>query len=89
MSALIPSLLAGLATAFGCLLVLITKTPGRRTLAVSLGGAAGVMLAVVIFDLVPAALKAGTSLETILGIAAGLGLLWITDRLFLEPCRLL
>mgnify|MGYP000939943789 CR=1 FL=1 len=82
MYALFPSLLAGLATALGCLIVLLTRPPGRRTLAVMLGGAAGVMLAVVILDLIPAALDTGTPLETIIGAATGIGTLWIIDRSF-------
>jgi ZIP family zinc transporter len=82
MSALLPSLLAGLATAIGCLIVLLTRIPGRRTLAVMLGGAAGVMLAVVILDLIPASLDTGTPLETIIGTAVGIGILWVIDRAF-------
>ncbi|HBI27249.1 MAG TPA: ZIP family metal transporter, partial [Peptococcaceae bacterium] len=72
MYALLPGLLAGLATALGCLIVILARPPGRRALAVTLGGAAGVMLAVVLLDLIPAALNTGTPLETILGIAAGI-----------------
>lgn len=82
MYALFPSLLAGLATALGCLIVLLTRIPGRRTLAVVLGGAAGVMLAVVLLDLIPAALNTGTPLETVLGIVAGIALLWVVDYFF-------
>ncbi len=63
MFAILPSLLAGMATAFGCLIVLTTGTPGRRALAALLGGAAGVMLAVVLLDLLPAALRTGSPLE--------------------------
>ncbi|MGB4504230.1 MAG: ZIP family metal transporter [Syntrophaceticus sp.] len=79
---LFPSLLAGLATTLGCLIVILTRPPGHRTLAVILGGAAGVMLAVVILDLIPAALDTGTPWETIIGIAAGTGILWVIDRSF-------
>ena len=82
MYALFPSLLAGLATALGCIIVLLTRIPGRRALAVVLGGAAGVMLAVVLLDLIPAALNTGTPLETVLGIAAGIALLWLVDYFF-------
>lgn len=82
MHALLPSILAGLATTFGSLIVILGKHPGRRGLAVMLGGAAGVMLAVVLLDLIPAALQTGTPLETGIGFLAGVGLLWILDRLF-------
>jgi ZIP family zinc transporter len=79
MYALFPSLLAGLATALGCIIVLFAKHPGQRTLAVILGGAAGVMLAVVTLDLIPAALKTGTPLQAAAGIIIGAGTLWLID----------
>jgi ZIP family zinc transporter len=81
MHALLPSFLAGLATALGSLVVLMWRRPGRRALAVLLGGAAGVMLAVVLLDLVPAALTLGTPLEAGTGFGAGLLLLWLLDQL--------
>lgn len=81
MHALLPSFLAGLATALGSLVVLIWKRPGRRLLAVLLGGAAGVMLAVVLLDLIPAALNLGTPLETGLGFGAGVVVIWGLDQL--------
>lgn len=80
MNAMFPSLLAGLATALGCLLVLFARYPGQRTLALILGGAAGVMLAVVTLDLIPAALKAGTPLQAIKGMIIGAGILFLLDR---------
>ncbi len=81
MQALVPSFLAGLATALGSLVVLIWRRPGHRVLAVLLGGAAGVMLAVVLLDLVPAALNLGTPLEAGTGFGAGLILMWGLDWL--------
>lgn len=82
MHALLPSLLAGLATALGCLLVLLGRRPDQNTLAVLLGGAAGVMLAVVLLDLLPAAIQTGTPLETGCGFLAGVFILWLFDRTF-------
>jgi ZIP family zinc transporter len=81
MQALLPSFLAGLATALGSLVVLIWKRPGRRTLAILLGGAAGVMLAVVLLDLIPAALEQGTPLEAGIGFGVGVVILWGLDGL--------
>ena len=80
MNALFPSLLAGLATALGCLLVLFAKYPGQRALAFILGGAAGVMLAVVTLDLIPAALKTGSPLQAVKGMITGAGILFLLDR---------
>ena len=81
MHALLPSILAGLATALGSIVVLIWKHPERRTLAILLGGAAGVMLAVVLLDLIPAALDQGTPLEAGIGFGAGVVFLWGLDKL--------
>lgn len=81
MHALLPSLLAGLATALGSLIVLLGRRPGRRALAVMLGGAAGVMLAVILLDLIPAAFQVGSSLEAGAGFGLGLLLLWSLDKL--------
>ncbi len=81
MHALLPSFLAGMATALGSFVILIWRRPGRRTLAVLLGGAAGVMLAVVLLDLLPAALDQGTPLEAGIGFGAGVVILWVLDRL--------
>ncbi len=81
MHALLPSFLAGLATALGSLFVLLGRRPGRRGLAVMLGGAAGVMLAVVLLDLIPASFRIGNPLETGAGFGIGVLLLWILDKL--------
>lgn len=90
MEALLPSLLAGLATTAGSLIAVLGRPPGRRTTGALLGGAAGVMLAVVILDLLPAALQTGTPLEATSGIAVGVSLLWLLDRLLSQiptSCR--
>lgn len=81
MHALLPSFLAGLATALGSFVVLIWRRPGRRMLAILLGGAAGVMLAVVLLDLIPAALDLGTPLEAGIGFGVGVAILWALDKL--------
>jgi len=75
------SLLAGLATTFGCLLVVVLGRPGPSALAFFLGLAAGVMLAVVIFDLIPTALDYGSFGETVAGFTVGAVLLYLIDHL--------
>jgi ZIP family zinc transporter len=81
MHALLPSFLAGLATVLGSFVVMIWRRPGRRTLATLFGGAAGVMLAVVLLDLIPAALDQGTPLEAGIGFGFGALVIWGLDRL--------
>lgn len=72
---LLSSLLAGLATVIGGVIVLFMGSPNDRVLAFWLGMASGVMLAVVALDLLPAALEQGTRLSTIIGFALGVLLL--------------
>lgn len=79
---LLLSFLAGLATTLGCLLVVILGRPSNRTLAFFLGLAAGVMLAVVVFDLIPTALDYGSIGETTGGFAVGAFLLYLIDKQF-------
>ena len=81
MHALLPSYLAGLATVLGSLVVLFWKCQGRRTLAALLGGAAGVMLAVMLLDLIPAALKQSMPLEGVLGFGVGAAALYGLNKI--------
>jgi ZIP family zinc transporter len=69
------SLLAGLATVLGGIVVMLFGQPSTRLLAFLLGLASGVMLAVVAVDLVPSALEHGTRAATATGFAAGVLLL--------------
>lgn len=78
---LFSSLLAGLATVLGGVIVLFLGKPSDRALAFWLGLASGVMLAVVAIDLLPAALRHGTRLSTVLGFAAGVLLLAVLSNL--------
>ena len=69
------STIAGLATTFGSLLVLVFGKPQERVLASLIAGAGGVMLAVVTLDLLPSAWQTGQPLQAVLGF--GLGLLFM------------
>jgi len=76
------SLLAGLATALGAILVVAIGKPKETTLALMLGGAAGIMLIVVILDLIPSALTYDNWLVAVLGVAMGMMILFLMDKLF-------
>jgi len=65
------STIAGLATTFGCLIVLFLGDPSEKLLAVLLAGAGGVMLAVVTLDLVPAAMSYRLPSQFISGFISG------------------
>ncbi len=75
------SLLSGLSTSLGGMLIAFYDKPKDRWLALLLGIAAGVMLAVVLFDLVPAALIYGGPLLTLFGFLLGCLILWLLDGL--------
>ena len=66
------SLIAGMGTLVGAALVLFLGKLRSPTIAVFLGLAAGVMAAVVIWDLIPTALAQGRTQTVITGLAAGI-----------------
>lgn len=69
------SLVAGLGTPLGGLLVAALGRPTRRILGTLLGFAAGVMIGVVVIDLIPSSLRIGTPISVAAGVAAGLVLM--------------
>lgn len=80
------SLLAGLATTLGSLLVLVFGKPQERVLATLLAGAGGVMLAVVSLDLLPNAWQTGPPLQVGAGFAFGLLFMYLAEtRLTVSP----
>ena len=88
-SVLLSSLLAGLATFLGSLIVIILGKPGQKTLAWLLGFAAGIMLTVVIIDLIPSGLAYSSLVITVLGFFLGNLLLFFLDLLisWLPPVK--
>ncbi len=70
-NALLWSLLAGICTTIGAIVLFFNKKWSHSSLSFFLGLASGVMTAVVFFDMLPSALLSGKS-ETLIGIAAGL-----------------
>ena len=81
---LLISLLAGLCTAAGAVLLFVKRKWSNRSLAVFLGLAAGVMTAVVVFDLLPSAFLYYRSLNVITGIALGGAVLFLADKILLQ-----
>jgi ZIP family zinc transporter len=73
------SMIAGLATTLGSLLVLLFGKPQERILSSFLAGAGGVMLAVVCLDLLPNAWKIGPPLQVGLGFALGCLFMFLAD----------
>lgn len=73
------SIVAGLATCLGAVLVILLGKPGERTLSVLFGMAAGIMLAVVLLDLIPTAMEFGTLRQTLTGFCLGVILMLILE----------
>ncbi|MDA8235786.1 MAG: ZIP family metal transporter [Clostridia bacterium] len=76
------SLLAGLATCLGGLVVVLFGKPNEKALAVFLGMAAGIMVAVVVFDLIPSSLTYGSIYTASIGFVLGAMLMYIMDLVF-------
>lgn len=75
MAGIVWSLVAGMGTTVGGLLVVALGRPGRRVLGSLLGFAGGVMIGVVIVDLIPSSLASGTPATCALGFLTGLVLM--------------
>lgn len=75
------SLLAGLATGMGALLVFFVRKVSDKFLDASLGFAAGVMLAATSFSLIVPAIEIGGIWKTVIGIMLGTLFLIYTERL--------
>jgi ZIP family zinc transporter len=73
------SMIAGLATTLGSLLVMLFGKPKEHVFATLLAGAGGVMLAVVSIDLLPSAFKIGPPLQVGFGFALGLLFMYLAD----------
>lgn len=78
---LLHSLIAGLATLLGCLIVLAFGRPGERLLAWMLGLAAGIMLTVVVIDLIPSSYAYSNLKVAFAGFILGNILLLLLDLL--------
>lgn len=73
------SVVAGLATCLGCLIVMLLGHPKEKTLSVLFGVAAGIMLAVVILDLLPSAVEQGSFRQAATGFSIGIIIMLALD----------
>lgn len=79
MQIILYSSLAGMATAFGALLVILFGRPKPRVLSGMLGFASGIMLAIAAMELLPAALEIGSLPVAVLGFGLGAGVMALLD----------
>jgi ZIP family zinc transporter len=80
LNAVLLSLIAGLATGLGGVLVALLGNFDMRTYDTLLGFAAGVMTAVASFGLIQEAVNRGSILITLLGVSVGAGVLFALDH---------
>lgn len=78
------SMLAGICTAIGAIMLFIKRRWSSASLAVFLGLASGVMVAVVVFDMLPSALAYAGFGSTIKGVAGGFLIVYLFDRFAFE-----
>lgn len=80
---LLLGLAAGICTVIGAALLFVKKNWSNRSLAAFLGLASGVMIAVVLFDMLPSALISGY-VSTIKGIITGILILALLNKVILK-----
>ncbi|MCL4441361.1 MAG: ZIP family metal transporter [Eubacteriales bacterium] len=76
---IISSIVAGLATCFGCLIVMLVGNPKEKSISVMFGLAAGIMLAVVVLDLLPSSLEQGSPRQAAMGFSIGVIIMLALD----------
>lgn len=81
MDALLYSFIAGAGTALGAALLFFFGQPGKNSLSILLGFAAGIMLGISVFQLLPEAVEFGTMTTAIVGFLLGCGIMYGVDRL--------
>lgn len=73
------SIIAGLATCLGSIIVIFLGNPKEKTISVLFGLAAGIMLAVVILDLLPSSLEQGSFRQAAAGFSIGIIIMLFLD----------
>lgn len=73
------SLIAGLLTGVGALITIVIRNPSDKLLSLSLGFAAGIMLGISTFSLIPESLELGNIYFCALGFVSGAGFLGLLD----------
>lgn len=79
LNAIVASIIPGLATGLGAIIVLLFGKPSPRVLSAMLGFAAGVMIAISAFNLMQGAAEVGSTATAIIGFAAGVLLMFALD----------
>lgn len=79
MEALVYSFLAGMSMVLGAMVVTFFGRPGDKALSALLGFAAGIMLAISAFDLIPEAIEFSSLAHAAIGFVLGAGMMYVLD----------
>lgn len=79
MESLVYSFFAGISTVFGAAIVICCGRPGKRLLSALLGFAAGIMIAISAFDLIPGAIAVGSLFHAVAGFLTGAAMMYGLD----------
>ncbi|OPJ55861.1 ZIP family metal transporter [Alkalithermobacter paradoxus] len=81
MEGLLYSFLAGTSTVLGVIILVVFGRPSEKVLASLLGFAAGIMLAISVFELMPESLQLGSMTITVVGFVLGAGMMFLLDKI--------
>lgn len=79
MQSLLYSFLAGGSTVIGAILLMLFGKPGKRFMALLLGFAGGVMVALSVFELLPEAVDLGNVTTSVVGFLLGSAMMYLLD----------
>jgi len=78
--ALLYSLIAGISTSIGVIILILFGEPGKKALSALLGFAGGIMLAISVFELMPEAVENGSMITAITGFVLGSLMMFGLDK---------
>ncbi len=81
MESLVYSFLAGSSTIIGASILMLFGHPTKKAMALILSFAAGIMLALAMFELMPEALELGSTLSVVVGFILGCAMMFGVDRI--------
>lgn len=80
MDTILYSLLAGGSTVIGAIILVIFGSPGKKLMASFLGFAAGIMLAISLFELMPEGAELSNTLTSVIAFLLGCAMMWGVDK---------